>query len=187
MKHLIPVLSLLLVGCGSTNIVVDEKFTEEELVLIRHSVEEWYEASGSDDTIIYLKEHYNFGFGQLTEGEWLRRNDYIPLYKTYTYESVYSYFTDEFNNDYVAGAAEDGGKMALVWDNYTDNGKLTDWSHTVVLHEVGHFLSLEHGDGLVMAPGKVMPCIDRASLESLCDMLENCNNPKSTCSKELDP
>lgn len=54
-----------------------------------------------------------------------------------------------------------------------------DWARRVMLHELGHAMRLEHGDGSLMEPA-VGSCIDESSLTVLCEM-RGCAERRPTC------
>lgn len=57
-----------------------------------------------------------------------------------------------------------------------------DWKRRLVLHELGHAMGLEHGDGSLMEE-HVGDCIDEQTLAVLCETRE-CADRRPTCPKK---
>lgn len=162
---------------------IDAKYTEEELVIIRHSLAEWHTATGSDSADISTTEGVVIGDGVFTEEDYTDDFGTATMQKVSKSEPGYQAIVEEFNKD-AAGVGREGQMVITVTDYSYHNGELrADFFHLVVLHELGHFFSLSHGDGLLMSPKPdgVPTCIDQESLDNFCKIHVNCLNPKNTC------
>jgi hypothetical protein len=181
----IAIASLALIGCESSDILVDHNFNETELKIIRHVVDEWYEATGSDDALVFLHEGYTFNNEIFEEDDWPGMVDgNATLQKISVNDPGYEYMTTEVFDTEIAGAAMEGRVVIAVQESYTNADGTIDgaWFHTLLLHEYGHFFGLMHGDGAIMVTGRgVLPCIDQESLDNFCKIHQTCLNPKPTC------
>ena len=171
-------------GCSSNEILVDHKFNETELKVLRQSVNEWYEATGSDDALVFLHEGHTFNNDVFEEDDWSMENGYATLQKISMSDPGYEYLATEVFDTDIAGAAFEGQSVVVVKESYTNYDCSIDdvWLHTIFLHEFGHFFGLMHGDGAIMVVGRaVIPCIDKESLDNFCKIHQTCLNPKANC------
>ena len=163
---------------------IDTKYTEQELEIIRDSLREWVNATGSESAIIYATENVVIGDGVFTEDD--QRNDFgiATMQKVSKDDPGYQSLQDQFGPN-VAGAGKKGRLVITITEMFYDSDNSdspfmsdlkTETFHVVVLHELGHFLGLSHGDGILMRPSTkdVPDCIDQETRDSFCRIHENC-------------
>jgi hypothetical protein len=179
MKFPIIMSTILLMGCaGGYEIAIEDEFTEHEKVLIYRAIDEWIEATDSESAWVFTREGYHSGHEFSWAKDWAGGPDFAVLHRIHTYESGYKVLRDSLGND-LNGVALESHRIAIVIDN---NDTYADFYRTI-LHELGHFHSLDHeADGLMYSGSQIRGCIDEVALGAFCDTHGDCgSNRHSTC------
>jgi hypothetical protein len=202
MKLSLLSLAILLGNTGCYSIYhemdIDAKYSSEEMVIIRESLNDWAAATGSQSALIYTRDNQVIGDGVFTLADFDDDLGIATMQKVSKSDPGYPDMVAELGEK-PAGVAREGQLVLTVTETFYKNSKgFQDPSgtfdetyfHMVLLHELGHFFGLMHGDGSLMVPGpdangNVPPdCIDQMSVENFCNIHGDCITPHATCPDE---
>ena len=194
MKLSLLSLAVLLANTGCYSIYhemdIDAKYSGEEMVIIRESLNDWAAATGSQSALIYTRDNQIIGDGVFTIDDFDDDLGIATMQKVSKSDPGYQPMVDE-QGAKPAGVGREGQLVLTVTEAFYKKGSLDEtYFHMVLLHELGHFFGLMHGDGSLMVPGpdadgNVPPdCIDQMSVENFCNIHGDCLNPKATCPEE---
>ena len=202
MKLSLLSLAVLLANTGCYSIYhemdIDAKYSGEEMVIIRESLNDWASATGSQSARISIRDHQVIGDGVFTIDDFDDDLGTATMQKVSKSDPGYPDMVAELGEK-PAGVGREGQLILTVTEAFYKNkngfqdssGTFDEhYFHMVLLHELGHFFGLMHGDGSLMVPGPdsngaVPPdCIDQNSLDNFCAIHGDCLNPKMTCPEE---
>ena len=194
MKLSLLSLSILLANTGCYSIYhemdIDAKYSGEEMVIIRESLNDWASATGSESARISIRDHQVIGDGVFTLADFDDDLGIATMQKVSKSDSGYADMVAELG-ERPAGVGREGQLVLTVTEAFYKKGALDEtYFHMVLLHELGHFFGLQHGDGSLMVPGpdangNVPPdCIDQMSVENFCNIHGDCITPHATCPDE---
>ena len=173
-------------GCAQyRNIDVDYKYTEEELVIIERSVNEWHKATGSESANITLSENMVIGDGvfHYEDYDWTTDFGTATMQKVSKIDPGYPILVKDFGEN-VGGVGREGELIITITEHFYNGDIFVGQRfHQTVLHELGHFFGLKHEDGTLMNPNNIgIPaCIDQDTLNNFCIIHGDCWGQKPTC------
>jgi hypothetical protein len=194
MKLSLLSLAILLGNTGCYSIYhemdIDAKYSSEEMVIIRESLNDWASATGSQSALIYTRDNQVIGDGIFTISDFDDDLGIATMQKVSKSDPGYADMVGELGEK-PAGVGREGQLVLTVTEAFYKKGSLNEeFFHMVLLHELGHFFGLMHGDGSLMVPGPdangaVPPdCIDQNSVDNFCSIHGDCINPHATCPEE---
>jgi hypothetical protein len=168
----------------SNKMLIDQKFTEQERILIDHAINEWVEATGSIDAVIFVRHGTKFADEPGLQ-DWVRADDFARMYKIKHSDPMYktmNELVDPGVNGF-AGMSRRGQAVAMVEDQfYNSRGEFfEEWFYSVILHELGHFYGVGHSEhGLMSQPDSPI-CVDLWAVNEFCMIHTSCVAPHPTC------
>ncbi len=192
----VPIVSVLaLAACQGRpeKILIDYKFSQQEVNLIAEAQREWQEAADSSEMDIPLSVGFNSDekpSGFLDQ----KRGSEAIIYKIESSNPGYATLKEESGSDLV-GVSKVFTNIIFVEDKIkelVEKGVYTDYGgafYRTALHEYGHFLGLDHlaSSRSVMANliyEGVETCIDPETLEYYCSINECGSNRHATCTSK---
>jgi len=173
-----------LAGCNPVyeNMAIDYKYTPQELAIIHLAFNEWEKATGSEEAHISHMENMFIDDNVFNDDDFHSNFGMAVMHKVSRSDPGFSLLVDEFDNK-VAGVGREGEMIITVTESYTrsDGSLKEDWLKTILIHELGHFYGLDHGDGLLMVPAGAPNCIDQLTVDSYCEEHGDCVNPRNSC------
>ncbi len=196
LKHSVPIISALATaGCQGKpdKILLDYKFSQQEINLIAEAQREWAEATDSPAADIPFSPGFNSDEKPFEASDKTRKSEAI-FYKIDTTYPSYAGLKAEMGYD-VQGSTLEFTQIVFVSDRIQ---KLVDEKvydtygdafYKTALHEYGHFLGLDHlkSSTSVMADliyVGVETCIDQETLKYYCSINECGSNKHATCKGE---
>lgn len=181
---------------GLDTILVDYKYSPQEINLIIKAMNEWYDATDSTEKSIPLSLYFNsdadpVGFLNREEGS------EAAIYKIKTTDLRYLALKEETGVD-MFGAAKEFLHITLVEDSIRELVERKVFEtyekafYKIALHEYGHFLGII---GHLSSPHSVMAgqvytgietCIDEETLEYYCSLKECGPNKHPTCKYNIE-
>lgn len=187
MKNIIHVVFLGVVfsGCNGPydHFDIDYKYTNPELEIVKLSFNEWRAATNSESADISYTDNMIIGDGVFGSEDIFRDFGAATIQKVSINDPGYQPMIDYMQRTGINGAGIEGKLIITITESfYNKDGEFkSDFFHAVILHELGHFFGLMHGNGLIMNPSANVPCIDREALDVFCEIHEDCINPIAMC------
>lgn len=191
-------LTALTVGCAaeteelrfSTNFLVDARYSEYEVEIIAHAVDEMKRAFNSPDfDAVALTFGAHINDGEFTTEKWDNWDgEHAQFFKISRSESGYAELASEVGQNFV-GLANPSSAIACVAEGYTlsDGTVYFAQLELCTMHELGHHFGLGHIDGTLMQDGYGVgntvtgyPCVNDELIEAFCSLHE-CNSPVPSC------
>src|SRR3989344_543407 len=184
--------ALALAACQGKpdKILLDYKFSQQEVNAIAEAQREWVEAADSDEMDIPFSLGFNSDekpYGFLNP----KRGSEAIFWKIDSTNPGYFQLKDGMNGNPV-GKTVEFTRIVFIEDKIrelVDKGVYADYRNAfykTALHEYGHFLALDHLDspnsvmaGLIYAG--VETCIDQETLEYYCSINDCGSNKHATC------
>jgi hypothetical protein len=171
---------LFLLGCQiqefPVDIYVDSNFNNHEVKMINNAFEEWLIAT---DGFTQYNLIYKLDL-QECSSESIDSNKSNVILKC----SIYSeFYTESYPEQNISGQANTN-RIIIYYDRIKED----KFYYKILLHEIGHFYSLNHDNAGIMKQGPLPPpCLDSVTLEQFCGIYDcSLYDIKSTCNIKLD-
>lgn len=175
------IIAFSIFGCTSDPhmLSVEDEFSKEEEQVILESINEWMFATCSSDATIFVAfgypSHHEFSYD-----DYKNEDDGPVLHKIYSYESGYGDIVKVGGGNFNGCTFKSGGGNIIL---VADHIKTLDYFKFILLHELGHFLGLEHyNQGLMRSVSIGESCIDQYTLNKFCEEFNSCcSSAAPTC------